>query len=525
MNQAFKQAVIEQLTTNAVINQATVKRIQSIALRSPAEHGVLRDLIESGLVPERDLANCVCQAHNIEAVSPDHFPQSSIEESESLARFFREHEAMPLSLQNGQLELAMTDPSNRFIIKIIESKLNCHVVPKVAIRSELIAHLNQLYPASPNDHATKLNDHINSGEERLSSTVREVHRLLQNAASKGASDVHFEPHSQGLQVRFRLNGLMQVMHKFSSDEAPKVVARLKLMAKLDVTEKRQPQNGRFQLPADGRLLDFRLSSLPLHNGESIVLRLLENSFGRAKLADLGLRDTLVTELEKVIESQQGLLLVTGPTGSGKTTTLYSLLSSINKPELKLISIEDPVELDIENINQIQVDEEHGIDFAEALRSVLRQDPDVIMVGEIRDEKTAQLAAQAALTGHLVLSTLHTSSAVSAIARLRNLGLADYLIDGSLKGIMAQRLLRTTCSNCAKDTPNNRCQDCSGSGYSGRTAIAEYLPFREYHTLKTPSNELHNHLLDTLTLKHQADQLVKRGVSTQQEVFRVLGNGE
>ena len=218
-------------------------------------------------------------------------------------------------------------------------------------------------------------------------------------------------------------------------------------------------------------------------------------------------------------------MVTGPTGSGKTTTLYSLLSSINKPELKLISIEDPVELDIENINQIQVDEEHGIDFAEALRSVLRQDPDVIMVGEIRDEKTAQLAAQAALTGHLVLSTLHTSSAVSAIARLRNLGLADYLIDGSLKGILAQRLLRTSCSNCAKDSPIKQCQNCSGSGYSGRTAIAEYLPFREYHTLKTPSNELHNHLLDTLTLKHQADQLVKRGVSTQQEVFRVLGNVE
>ena len=273
--------------------------------------------------------------------------------------------------------------------------------------------------------------------------------------------------------------------------------------------------------------------MPLHDGESIVLRLLEARLSEAPLEDLGFRAEIVEKLNEAISAQQGLVLITGPTGSGKTTTLYSLLNKLNNTSLKLVSIEDPVELNISGINQVQVDEEHGLSFAKALRTVLRQDPDVIMVGEIRDSETAQLAAQAALTGHLVLSTLHTSSATAAVSRLQNLGLADYLIEATLKSVLAQRLIRCICSSCGAEESTGQlskrsghCSECNGSGYSGRTSIAEYLdlskPSEISYVSGNPELELREQFLGKISLRKDAEQKVAAGLSDQAEVLRVLG---
>ena len=319
---------------------------------------------------------------------------------------------------------------------------------------------------------------------------------------------------------------MQEAHSFSLQQAAPVLARIKLMARLDVTQKRLPQDGRFTFPANGQVLDLRVSTMPLHNGESVVIRLLDPALGGLSLAELGYHVEVATGLEKAIEQQQGLVLVTGPTGSGKSTTLYSLLTRLNKPEIKIITIENPVEIVLPGINQIQVNDAHGVSFASALRSVLRQDPDVVMIGEIRDSETAKLAAQAALTGHLVLSTLHTSSAVSAISRLRDLGLADYLISATLNTVVAQRLLRVNCTKCDINQPSNSCRFCYGTAYSGRTTIAELLAGLNDIDLSQPTQELEAalelRLLNQSTLRHDALRLLNEGVVDQAEVMRVLG---
>jgi type II secretory ATPase GspE/PulE/Tfp pilus assembly ATPase PilB-like protein len=267
----------------------------------------------------------------------------------------------------------------------------------------------------------------------------------------------------------------------------------------------------------------------LNNGESIVLRLLEAELSKSSLSDLGFTPDLAEKLQQQVSQQQGLILVTGPTGSGKTTTLYSLLSYLNRPELKIISIEDPVELSIPGINQIQVDEQHGLSFADALRSVLRQDPDIIMVGEIRDKETAQMAAQAALTGHLVLSTLHTSSAPAAVTRLQNLGLPNYLISATLSGVLAQRLLRRICEECSgasADVISATCQSCDASGFIGRTSVAEYLPFGEIKGLNLGANnieeELQKNLLNGVSLNADGINKVDQGLTNNTELTRVLG---
>lgn len=524
MNQALNLAVIEQLEMEGALTPAALERAKNISKPLTSAHGELKSLLNSGVVPEKELAISISAATKLGLIYQVDFPEQALRESTSLARFLKEHEALPLGLNKGRLDLIMSDPSNTFIIKVLEAKLDCQVRPYIGIRSEIISHLNRLYSEQPafNVRAQDSGQDTPKDLDNESPLVQGVHKILQNAVSQGASDIHFEPNDDGLQVRLRVNGLLRTTHKFTNAERKKVIARLKLMSKLDVTQNRLAQNGRFQFPADGRILDFRVSTLPLHNGESVVLRLLEAQLGQASLDKLGFRPSLVRRLTEEVTHRQGLILVTGPTGSGKSTTLYSLLSLLNQPDLKLISIEDPVEINLPNVNQIQIDEEYGVGFAAALKSVLRQDPDIIMVGEIRDVETAQLAAQAALTGHLVLATLHTNSAIAAISRLRNFGLPDFLIDSSVRGILAQRLLRTKCDVC-RGINHDQCQNCSGSGFDGRTTVAEYLPFREHHTLQTPSNELNNQLLDGMTMHSDANRLLKNERTTEREIHRILGS--
>ena len=330
--------------------------------------------------------------------------------------------------------------------------------------------------------------------------IRLVNQLLRRAVSSGASDLHVEPYEGGLRVRMRIDGFLQSMMDRNDVPVRRVISRLKVMAGLDIAETRLPQDGRIPLRMGGRLIDTRVSSLPGNYGERIVLRILDRSTGLMPLKNLGLSEAQEALLERMSALPNGIILATGPTGSGKTTTLYSLLNLANQDERNIVTVEDPIEYDLSGISQSQINAEIGMTFAAGLRATLRQDPDVILVGEIRDSETASVAAQAALTGHLVFSSLHANGSVGAVVRLRDLGIDNFLIAATLRGVIAQRLLRRLCSGCSRPhapSPSEAahferhnlalpleirsaegCEACNGSGYSGRVGIFEMVEVGE-----------------------------------------------
>jgi general secretion pathway protein E len=513
-SQASPQAVLHRLMAQGVLSDTQSQRVS---------HSSLRPLIDAGMVPERIFAEITSAVYECAFITREQLPFRAVDETTELASFLIEHEVLPLSLTDGVLAVAMSDPSDELALQVLRAKLKCSVVLGVGVRTEILAALTQFYSTpqllSSSTGDTEVPDDLDSDSD----LVRDLHRLIQRAVSSNASDIHFEPMGATLRVRFRVHGLLRNIQQFDATKREQVIARLKLMSKLDITERRHAQNGRFKFPADGRVVDLRVSTLPLHDGESVVLRLLDVNLSQQPLQSLGFSEAVSEGLHQAIRTQQGLILITGPTGSGKSTTVYSLLNQLNKSDQKLISIEDPVELNIAGINQIQVDEEFGLSFAASLKTVLRQDPDIIMVGEIRDAETAQLAAQAALTGHLVLATLHTSSAASAVTRLQNLGLPDYLISATVRAVLAQRLLRCHCKDCAKKGVNAECLACNGSGYVGRTTIAELLPSSAFNQdMQTCEASLSAHLLGGKTLADDAQRLLDSNTTDHHEVYRVLG---
>ena len=322
-------------------------------------------------------------------------------------------------------------------------------------------------------------------------------QLLQEAINSGASDVHVEPLGSEVRVRMRLDGILQELCRLSWNSYTTLVSQLKVLSGMDIAEKRLPQDGRWQLDVAGRVIDLRLSTLPTIGGEKVVVRILDREQGVRRLEDLGMSSANLSCYRKMFGGAQGLILLTGPTGSGKTTSLYATLQELKQEGLNLVTVEDPVEYKLEGINQVAVNRKAGLDFATGLRSLVRQDPDIIMVGEIRDRETAAMAVQAALTGHLVLSTLHTNSAVGAVARLLDMGVEPYLVAAALRGVMAQRLVRRVCGHCAASyaptlqelgylapaAPSllqrgQGCVYCRCTGYSGRLAVQELLPVDE-----------------------------------------------
>lgn len=380
--------------------------------------------------------------------------------------------------------------------------------------------------------------------------IQLVNTLLRRAVTAGASDLHVEPHEEGLRTRMRVDGFLQTAMDRSDVPVRKIISRLKVMAGLDIAETRLPQDGRIPLRLGGRLIDTRVSSLPGKYGERIVLRILDRSTGLMSLDNLGLSPKQEAMLNRLSALPNGIILATGPTGSGKTTTLYSLLQLANREERNIVTVEDPVEYDLPGISQSQINAEIGMTFAAGLRATLRQDPDVILVGEIRDTETASVAAQAALTGHLVFSSLHANSAVGAVVRLRDLGLDNFLIAATLRGVIAQRLLRRLCPDCkvsAPPTPAETtyfsrhgvplptllyapqgCQACGHSGYIGRIGIFEMIEVGE--TLRaaidagTPETELkHMVLTEAETLIGQGLAEVSAGRSSLAETLRVVGD--
>ncbi|QZA32928.1 GspE/PulE family protein [Hydrogenibacillus sp. N12] len=420
---------------------------------------------------------------------------------EALARKYR---VIPYDRQGNVLSLAMVDPLDYYAIDDIELITGLTVRPALISPDEFAAALARLYGPE-----SEVVEEMAQGEEALreeeiydeaSPIVRFVTQTIERAVRLRASDIHFDPFAEGATVRFRIDGKLRREQTISRRVMQMVAARIKIVSDLNIAERRRPQDGRFRLVVDGREIDIRVSVLPTLHGEKIVLRLLDQSRGVRRVEDLGLAEDNFKRLVAITDRPSGMVLITGPTGSGKSTTLYALLDRLNQEARNIITIEDPVEYEIEGINQVNVNPQAGLTFASGLRAILRQDPNIIMVGEIRDLETAEIAVRAALTGHLVLSTLHTNDAVGAVDRLRDMGIPSYLIAAALNGVVAQRLVRRICPECrTRRKPAEEealvlgrfgygevdalyrgggCPTCGFTGYYGRLAVHEVFVLDE-----------------------------------------------
>ena len=463
-------------------------------------------LIQLGLVTERGLAACYAELLDIPIASPARFPAEPLFADRLTARFLRHARALPVALEVDRLVIAVADPLNRFTPAAIAAAIGRKIAIEVAVPIELEAAFERLYPDTTEQNAEGDADAEASEEdaERLKDlaseapVIRLVSQIISRAVESQASDIHLEPFEDRLRIRYRHDG---VLHEVDSQPArliPAIISRVKIMSKLDIAERRLPQDGRIKLPVRGQDIDFRVSTIPSLHGENVVLRILDRGTVSLDYDALGLAPAVVERLNRSLHLPNGIVLVTGPTGSGKTTTLYTGIIQINSIMRKIVTVEDPIEYQIPGITQTQVKPQIGLTFAHVLRSILRQDPNVVMIGEIRDLETAQIAVNGALTGRLVLSTLHTNSAASSITRLRDMGLEDYLITAVLRGVLAQRLVRRLCPECRVTTPADPelvrrfdlerrcgggpitlwrpvgCPHCRETGYRGRQAIAEFL---------------------------------------------------
>ncbi|MCJ9430042.1 GspE/PulE family protein [Kordiimonas marina] len=487
------------LVERGLLADAAWARVQDVL--QEARQGLAATLTGLGLLSEKDLAAALGKHYCLPHAEPQDWPLEPLSIADINPTFLSHYHILPTTDAGDTIEAILGDPTNDYAVKALSFATGKPVRPKIATLREVETAINRLYfgDAGPSDELSEVEDLAND-VDRLKElaadapVIRFVDRMIDDALSKRASDIHVEPIDGRLQIRFRVDGILIEMNGPSRDMTAAVISRLKIMSGLDIAERRLPQDGRMRVRAHGKEIDFRVSTAPTAQGEAVVLRLLDRGAVVLNFDALGFDDIVKKPFRSALRQPDGIVLVTGPTGSGKTTTLYTGLSELNQPENKILTVEDPVEYVIEGLGQVQVDNRIGRTFAGTLRTFLRQDPDIIMVGEIRDEETAGIAIQASLTGHLVLSTLHTNSAAAAIARLVDMGVEDYLLASTLRVVMAQRLVRTLCENCKEQhTPEPEllqdlgldseagpffaakgCDACHGSGYLGRTMIAEIL---------------------------------------------------
>jgi len=470
-------------------------------------HVVLSKL---GLLTEAEVARSLATLLELPLVGPEDFPAIPPTLERLPPAFLRERRVLPLAEDGESVTLALADPLDRMTLQAVALRSGRRVVPCVALPEALEAALERFYgdtaePAAAPGEAER--DGADEDLERLRATARDqpvvqfVDQMIAGAVAARASDIHLEPFEGRLRLRWRIDGELREMPGPPSALARRVVNLVKIKAGLDIAEHRLPQDGRIREVIRGRSYDFRVATIPTLYGEAVVLRVLDRQGVTLDFGALGFDDTSLPPFLAALERPHGILLVTGPTGSGKTTTLYTSLLRLNAPDRKILTVEDPIEYQLEGVNQIQVKPEIDLTFATLLRSILRHDPDVIMVGEIRDLETAEIAVQAALTGHLVLSTLHTNDSPSTIGRLLDMGVRDYLVTSTLNGVQAQRLVRRLCPACREPyepSPEVRertrleafappgavihravgCTACGGSGYRGRLALVEVMPMSE-----------------------------------------------
>ena len=498
------------LVEGGTIDRRTLDRAGRVAVETGGRLDHV--LTQLGLVSERALAEALAQLVGAPLAEARDYPDTPLFLDRLKVKFLRKVRALPIAATNGRATLAMADPLDVFTRNAVSAALGHPVGVAVAVPIELEAAFDRLYAGSEEggDGAALLDEVVSDAEpaeedaERLKDlaseapVIRLVNQLIARAVETHASDVHVEPFPDRLRVRYRYDGVLHEIEPPPARLQAAIISRIKIMARLDIAERRLPQDGRIKLTVRGHEIDFRVSTIPSLHGEKVVLRVLDRTAVEFDYEKLGLPADIRQGIERALELPNGMVLVTGPTGSGKTTTLYTGLLKLNTVARNVVTVEDPIEYQLAGINQIQVKPQIGLNFASLLRSILRQDPDVIMIGEIRDLETAQIAVQAALTGHLVLSTVHTNSAAATMTRLRDMGLEDYLMTATLKAVLAQRLVRRLCPECkavesAPEALIERfdmtrlapakaislyhpvgCPACRGTGFRGRRAIAELL---------------------------------------------------
>ncbi len=530
-------------------------------LHEESAEGTLTTLMARlGLVSERDLAEAWAELLQVPLLSARDAPELPPADLELSLRFLKQQHVVPVQDDVHGLALLVSDPADPYPRQAVELAAGRPVALRVGLRSEIDGLIERYYGSGRSAMGTIVENLDGTAAEEddvehlrdLASeapVIRLVNLILQRAVEQRASDVHIEPFENRLKVRYRIDGVLHEVEAPPSSSTAAVISRVKIMARLNIAERRLPQDGRIQLRVQGKELDLRVSTVPTSFGESVVMRILDRESVVFDFESLGFTDSFKQRFVDVLQKPHGILLVTGPTGSGKTTTLYTALSQINTNDVKIITVEDPVEYQLEGINQIQVKPQIGLDFSGALRSIMRQDPDVIMIGEMRDLETCRIAIQSALTGHLVLSTLHTNSAAGGITRLLDMGVEDYLLGSTINGILAQRLVRrldpeTATSyealpevieqfELAKYTDERPIRlwkpgtsAANPSGYRGRRAIMEFLtmsdPLRRLVMRRADAGEIETQARSEGMRTMYEDGIAKAvaGVTTLEEVLRV-----
>lgn len=523
---------------------------QALELQRERGDKIGKILVDLGFVNPRDVLATLSEQLQIPLLAADDFPPVLPEVERITPKYMRQFLFLPIHVDDTKLTVAMADPLDFETIATLRQFSGLNVKGVLAAEQEILDAIDRYFGEQEQEGESEFGAGDDSDAAQIehlrdmaseAPVIRLVNGMISRALELRASDIHLEPFEKDFRVRFRVDGVLHDQEAPQRDLRAAVISRIKLMARLNIAERRLPQDGRIKIKALGHEVDLRVSTLPMLYGESVVMRLLDRSAGDFyDLDKLGFDDLMLHRMEHFTELPHGIFLVTGPTGSGKSTTLYSALKLINGPQKKIITIEDPVEYQMNGINQIHVNPQIGLTFSAGLRHIVRQDPDVIMVGEIRDRETADMSIRSALTGHFVYSTLHTNDAPSAITRLTDMGVENYLLTSSLVAVLAQRLVRKICSDCKTedglvDTPGGKqvrtwrgtgCEQCIGTGYSGRVGIFELMEMNEEIRSLIMRNEDASVLTDSArrngmrNLREDGWEKIACGVTTVEEVLRV-----
>ena len=551
------------LKAAGLIDDAQLQKALEIQKQSKQRLGTV--LIDSGIITEQDFIDAMSQQLGIKYVdlTKEHIPTE-------MARILpkniaKKHSVVPLRLNKDELVLAMVDPMNFVAIDEVRTATRKRVSPRIAQSAAVDKAIATLYGnegaaraieemrnegggAAANVQVSEAQEIVD--ESITAPTVRLVNSIIERAVTERASDIHMEPREKEMVVRMRIDGVLRQILTVPKDLMGSVVSRIKVMSNLDLTERRAPQDGRANVRVKGVEIDLRVSTLPTIYGEKITIRLLNKSAQLLKADSLGLFGENLKKFNLLMENSDGMVLIVGPTGSGKSSTMYTMINTLNVEEVNLVTLEDPVEYDIDGVNQVQINEKTGMTFANGLRSILRQDPDIIAVGEIRDGETAEIALRAAITGHYVLSTIHTNSAISMLDRLLDIGCEPYLIAEAVKGVISQRLVRRICPDCKTEyiadedevermglprgAENVRvykgkgCPNCYHTGYRGRIAVFEIILFSKQSKRMIADNMPRAELMECIkkegnyrSLQENARELVEAGITTVSEMTRIL----
>ncbi len=543
----------------------------------PTNEALGDTLVSMGYLSQRDKLRCLAEQWGVEFVELDSFPVDNDIVRSVGQEICRRYKAIPISRPNGRVVVAMKEPNDIYAIDALRLILGLDVEPVMAEEEDILSAISRFYADDGTSQqavqnalkdididsievtTASMDNETEVSESQLRELVDEApvvrlsNLILGQAVKDGASDIHIEPTREGMRVRYRIDGILQEQMQLPKKVQQSLVSRIKIMASMDIAEKRAPQDGRISLMVEGKQWDYRVSTLPSVFGEKVVLRVLDKSAISVGLHRLGIMPKTLEQFENLIQRTYGIILVTGPTGSGKSTTLYSVLSKLNSTEKNILTIEDPVEYELPGITQVGVNPRAGLTFAAGLRCMLRQDPNIIMVGEIRDGETALIAVEAALTGHLVLSTLHTNDAPGAIARLLDMEVEPFLISSAVVGVLAQRLARVICPRCkmayqppmdavrrlgltsentqgVKFYRGRGCEYCKGTGYKGRTGIYELMAVNDEVRDLALNRESGHRIREAairngmVTLKSDATEKVLLGITTLEETLRVIYSG-